>query len=416
MRSSFALGLPLALLGASSHAQTPNPTPSPEPAAEHSGAPLGQFTAGPFIVTPTFKIGSLALDTNVGYQTERTPDFVASGGPGLDIGLPFLDHWKWDIRGSSEYFYFHKTKELRRWTGGGSSTLVWKGTGTQVSLSGQLRRDFSRPSFEVDSRIATNQRSGGASVERDLGRLTLVALASYAGVQVEPGQEFRGADLTTRLTTDRYHGGAEFRYHLTPVSSFLVEGAYQETHFPYAVARKFSEQNVGLGLETDGFLKGRVTAGIRRAQLLQGDASKIRPYLRGNLTQRLGRRFRLTERFVQESAVSAFAIDGGLPTYEHTTLDLNLAIEITQRIDMRLGGSRTRLVSDGLVQVVLDDGTTSAAERNDLAYIGRADIGMRLGRARMSLFGSYTTRESRYFSDFGIQGLQAGARVEYAPQ
>jgi hypothetical protein len=56
------------------------------------------------------------------------------------------------------------------------------------------------------------------------------------------------------------------------------------------------------------------------------------------------------------------------------------------------------------------------AERNDLSYIARADIGMRLGRARMSIFGSYTTRESTFFSEFGIKGLQAGARVEYAPQ
>jgi hypothetical protein len=253
-------------------------------------------------------------------------------------------------------------------------------------------------------------------VERDLGRLTLAAFAGYSAVRVEPGQEFRGADLTTNLTTDRYRGGAEFRYHLTPVSSLLIEAAYEETHFPYAAVRNYSEQNAGLGLETEGFFKGRVTAGIRRARLLQGDVSRTRPYLRGDLTQKFGRRFRLTERYTQQSSVSAFAIDGDLPTFEHKSLDLDLVIEITKRIDMRLGGTRDRVLSDGLVQVILDDGTTSVAERNDLSYIARADIGMRLGRARMSIFGSYTTRESTYFSEFGIQGLQAGARVEYAPQ
>ncbi|MBX7184859.1 MAG: hypothetical protein K1Y01_06905, partial [Vicinamibacteria bacterium] len=56
------------------------------------------------------------------------------------------------------------------------------------------------------------------------------------------------------------------------------------------------------------------------------------------------------------------------------------------------------------------------AVRDDLVYDARGDIGIRLGRARLSAFVSYTTRESLYFSDFGIQGLQSGIRVEYAPQ
>lgn len=416
MRTSCALGLLLALAGAPGFAQPPKPGATPEPEAKHSGAPLGQFTAGPFIVTPTFKIGSLAVDTNVYYRTERTADFVASGGPGLDVALPFLDHWKWDVQGSSEYFYFQKNKQLRRWTGGGVSTLIWRDTGTEVTLSGRVLKDFSRPSFEVDSRVATDQRHGGASVERDLGRLTMVATLGYSGIRVDPGQEFRGANLTTTLTTDRYRGGGEFRLALTPVSSLVVEGAYEQTRFPLAPARNFSEENAGLGLDTKGFFKGRATAGVRSARLLQGGVSKIRPYFRGDLTQQLGRRFKLAERYTQESAVSAFAAEGGLPTYEHKSLDLNLAIQITNRIDMRLGGARDRIISDGLVQVVLDDGTPSTAQRDDLAYIARADLGMRLGRARMSVFGTYTTRQSIYFSDFGIDGLQAGARVEYAPQ
>lgn len=414
MRFTAIVGLPLVLFGSQVYAQAP--AASPEPDGNHTGAPLAQFTAGPFIVTPTFRIGTLAVDTNVQFQRERRADFVASAGPGLDIAVPFLDHWKLDLLGSSEYFYFQRTKELRRWTGGGTASLFWKTTGTRASLSARLNRDFSRPSFEVDSRVATNQRFGGAQLERDLGRLTLAVDASYSGTRVELGQEFRGADLATALTTDQYVGKAEFRYRLTTISALLIEGGYQQTRFPNAALRNFAESNAGLGLQTDGLLKGRITGGIRRTQLLRGGVVKTQPYFRGNLAQRLGRRVQATERYTHESTVSAFASDGGLPTFERRALDVELQIEMTKRFDIRLGGTRERLLSDSAVSVILDNGTSALAKRDDLAYVGRGDLGLRLGRARTSLFVSYTTRESQFFSDLGIKGLQAGARVEYAPQ
>jgi hypothetical protein len=416
MRRAAITVLIVAISSVVSEAQTTNPASKPQTEDKHSGAPLGQFTAGPFIVTPTFRIGTLAVDTNVGYTRDRTADFVASGGPGLDIALPFLDHWKLDLRGSSEYFYFHETRELRRWTGGGDASLFWKTTGTEASFSARVNRDFSRPNFEVDTRVATDQRFLGADFQRDLGRLTLALNAYYSATRVQEGQEFRGTDLFASLTVDRYRGGAELRYRVTPVSSLLFEGGYEETHFPNAAIRNFSEQNAGVGILTTGLLDGRATAGVRRTRLLQGTAEKTQPYFRADLRQQLGRRFALTERYTHESAVSAFATDGDLPTFERRSLDVLLAIEITRRIDMRLGGGRDRTVSNGLVTVILDDGTAGSAKRDDVSYVGRADIGMRLGRARTSIFVSYTTRESLFFSDFGIQGFQAGARVEYAPQ
>ena len=415
MRTAVAFGISLSLLGGASDAQAPQQGAGPDPEAKHSGAPLGQFTAGPFIVTPTLRIGTLAVDTNVQYLRERKTDFVASAGPGLDITAPFLDHWKLDVQGSSQYFYFHRTKELRRWTGGGTAALFWATTGTRVSFSAGLTRDFSRPNFEVDARVALKLFNLLGSLERDLGRLTLVARISRNRMEVDAGQDFRGVDLAKALTTNRYSIAPELRYRLTPLSSLLVEGTYETTRFPNAVARDFSQESAGLGVMTAGFLKGQVTAGLRRNKLSSGGFTSSQPYLRGKMGQQLGRRFRLDEGYTHESAVSAFATDGSLPTFEHRSLTVDLAILITKRIDMRLGGTRDSTISDGLVQVVVDSGQTIRAKRDDVAYIGRADIGLRLGRARTALFASYTTRESLFFSDFGIKGFQAGARVEYAP-
>lgn len=417
MRSVVALGLCLVLTGATGYAQDPGAgATTPQDETGHSGAPFGQFHLGSLVVTPTFRIGNLAVDTNVQYQRERRADFVASAGPGLDLALPFLDHWKLDVQGSSQYNYFHRTEELRRWTGGGTATLYWATTGTRATLSTSMHRDFSRPSFEVDARVASRQSNLVGSLERDRGRLTLVLRASFNGSKVDKGQEFRGADLGSTLTTNQYTLAPQFRYRLTPLSSLLIESFYDLSRFPNDPDRNFHQEGAGLGVQTSGFFKGQVTAGFRRSRLSGGGASKSQPYLRGNLAQKLGRRLQLSETYTHESSVSAFAADGSLPTFERRGLGVTVGIEITKRIDLRFGGSQQKLKSDGLVTVILDDGTRATAKRDDTAYTGEGGVGIRLGRARVGLFASYTSRESLYFSDFGIQGLQAGARVEYSPR
>jgi len=415
MREVVVLGILLVHLGIRSYAQDPAPPPTTE--TKHSGAPLGQITVGPFIITPTFRIGTLAVDTNVQYQRERRADFLASGGPGLDIGLPFLDHWKLGVQGTSQYFYFHRTRELRRWTGGGMASLEWATTGTRALLSVNTTTDFSRPSFEVDTRVASSQRNFNGLVERDLGRLTLVARATFNRTRLDADQDYRGADLTTALTVDRLMASPEFRYRLTPMTSLLVEGSYDVSRFPKASNRNFHGESVGVGVLTTGLLKGQATVGVRRNTLSSGGASSTQPYFRFNLNEsrQLGRRFRLDGSYAHESTISAFAGDGGLPTIEQRSLRVGLGIQLNKRMDLRLSGNRTTLKSGGLVRVILDDGTTGLERRDDVAYVGTADLGFRLGRARVGLYASYTARESLYFADFGIQGLQAGARVEYAP-
>ncbi len=414
MRRAYAIGLSLVLLGNASYAQDPNPAATPAPDT-HSGTPLGQFKIGPLIVTPTIKIGSLGIDTNVQYERQRTTDFVASAGPGLDLALPFMDHWKFDVESSGQYLYFLRTEQLRRWTGLGSATLHWKGIGTGAHLGFGYNRDFSRPSNEVNTRVSRTIKNVSGEVERDLGRFTLLARGLYGETRADAGQLYRGTDLTTALSTDDLSAALQLRYSLTPLTALVGEGGYKETRFPGAPVRNFAEESAGAGLRTAGFFKGEATAGVRRTHLLTGGIPKLRAYVRANLSQRLGRRFRLTERYDDTSSVSAFARDGLLPTYENRQFDLNLGVELTNRVDMRLGAGRAHNLSDGEVRVVTDSGQVAFAPRDDVIYDARADLGIRLGHARLSGFVSYTTRHSVYFSDFGIQGLLAGARVEYAP-
>ncbi|MBX7131441.1 MAG: outer membrane beta-barrel protein, partial [Fimbriimonadaceae bacterium] len=402
MCRTVALGLSLVLVGTTTYAQAPQPVASPQPEATHSGTPLGQFTVGPLVVTPTFKIGSLAIDTNVQYERQKTTDFIASAGPGLDLSLPFHDQWKFEVESSAQYLYFLRTEQLRRWAGQGSATLYWKGTGTRAQAAFGYTRAFDRPSYEVNTRVASTTKNVSAQVERDLGRLTLVIRGLYGRSVADDGQRYRGTDISKSLTTDNLVTSLQLLYSVTPLSALLIEGGYKETRFAQATVRNFAEENAGMGIKTTGFFKGEMTAGLRRTHLLEdGSISKTRPYFRANLIQRLGRRFQLMERYDNASSVSAFARDGFLPTYENRQLSVDLRIELTRRLDMKIGGTRAHNRSDGEIQVVADSGEVVFAVRDDLVYDARGDIGIRLGRARLSAFVSYTTRESLYFSDFG---------------
>lgn len=196
--------------------------------------------------------------------------------------------------GTSQYFYFHRSNELRRWTGGGGVALLWATTGTRASLFTAANRDFSRPSFEVDARVVSTQNNIAGTLERDLGRLTLAVRGLFTRSMLDDGQEFRGADLTIGLTTNRFAFTPELRYRLTPLSSLLIEGVMKPPGFRNAGTRNFHQESVGLGFLTTGFFKGQVTAGIRRNKLAAGGASNDQFYLRGNLAQRLGRRLNLS--------------------------------------------------------------------------------------------------------------------------
>ena len=410
----FAVGTFLAFCSPLAFGQTTTPPPS-ETQDRHSGAPLLQFAVGPAVVTPTFRIGTLAFDTNVRYTQERQADFLASAGPGLDIEVPFADHWKFAIDSSAQYMYFHRTEELRRWTGGGGASLFWATTGTRASLRASAHKDFSRTGFEVDERIERNTISIDATLSRKLGRLTLSLLGSGTRTDLADDQKYRGADLTRAFTTDRLDSRLELEYSLTPISSLLLEGSYEQTHFPLDKDRNYAQELGGIGIRTNGLFEGSATVGVRHVHLVGEWAGATRPYFRADLRQSIGNRIRLGERYTHESMVSAFAAKGEVPTIENRSLNAAITVVLNRRIDIRLSGTRSRLLSDGAVQVIDDAGNPVRAKRDDTIYIADLDLGMRLGRSRTSVFVSYTTRDSLYFSDFGIEGLQAGARVEYTP-
>jgi hypothetical protein len=399
-------------------AQDPAPTPAigtPDRQGRAEGAPLVRLKLGAWTVSPTLRIGELALDTNVFYERERRTDFLASGGPGLEIAAGFLDHWRFAVDGEGTYYYFHRNERLRRWGGSGGARLDWKTTGTAAGVAARLTDSFSRPSFEVDARIDQRRESLSGYFDRNLGLITLSLDATLARVRVSGGQEFRGVDLERALSQDELTGRARASLRLTPITSLLAEAELSAFELPLAAARNYSRQRFGVGFATSGLFKGEALGGVSRTSLDAGGGSASAPFFRVSLTQNVGTRIVLSERLDLEQTLSAFAVDGEVPTYDRLTAAVTLQYSFLRRFSLRLTGGIDKIESLGLVEIVGDDGRPRRVKRDDTAYTGDVDLGVQLGEARLSGFARYTTRESLFFTDFGIDGLQVGARLSYRP-
>lgn len=366
-------------------------------------------------MSPTLRIGELAVDTNVFYERERRTDFLASGGPGIDIAVGFLDHWRVSVYGEGTYFYFHRNEQLRRWGGSGAARLDWRTEGTGAGVVAHLSDSFSRPSFEVDARINQRRDSFSAYFDRNLGLITLSLDATYGRTRVGAGQEFRGADLQRALSQDEVSGRARASFRLTPVTALLTEAELSVHELPLAEARNYNRQRFGVGIATDGLFKGEALGGFSRTTLDAGGRSASAPYFRVSLAQNLGTRIVLTERVDLEQTLSAFATDGEVPTFNRLSAGVTLQYSFLRRFSLRLAGGIDKIESLGLVEIVGDDGRPRRVKRDDTAYTGDVDLGIQLGEARLSGFARYTTRESLFFSDFGIDGFQVGARLSYRP-
>ena len=87
---------------------------------------------------------SLGVDTNVFYTAfDRRTDFIAHGGPGLEMVVPLHGALKLRAEGTLGYLYFARTASQRRLTGDGLGRLAYEGvrltTGARVLLHSLLR-------------------------------------------------------------------------------------------------------------------------------------------------------------------------------------------------------------------------------------------------------------------------------------
>ena len=160
-RSPWALAAP-------ARAQVADPVDVGGGVAEAVPERPGLFRAGSFYLTPYLHVGTLGIDTNVFYTpTDRQTDFIASGGPGLEIVRPIGKESRFRLDGAVDYLWFARTESQRRFNGHGSALLDLKGVKTHFVVEERYATSYSRPNYQVNERV--QQETEGTEGVLDAG-------------------------------------------------------------------------------------------------------------------------------------------------------------------------------------------------------------------------------------------------------
>ena len=203
-------------------------SPASIPVGEATTERPGLFRAGAFYLTPYIHIGSLGIDTNVFYTaTERQTDFIASGGPGLEIVRPFGRESRLRLDGGLDYLYFAKTASQRKLNGYATAQLELVGVKTRFAVEEHYDSSYGRPSYEVNDRVQQETEGTRGLLRRNLGDRFALALFGERERTTTDSQDYLGTDLGETLTRDRYRAGGELRIALS-VKTQMVGGGEQE--------------------------------------------------------------------------------------------------------------------------------------------------------------------------------------------
>ena len=396
--------------------------PKPEAPTEEPQAPgprPGRYRIGPFYLTPTFKIGTIGLDTNTFYTpTGPRADMTASGGPGLDLVLPL---WRaLTLRGSGTltYLFYLRTASERRLMGAANGRAEWNGNRTSLALEAATDRQRSRPSFEVDQRVPYNDTMQRASLRRTLvGRVRLLLSGQHDRREVDAGAEQYGVSLRNTMNHEDYKLGADLDYGLTVKTSLAATYEHVLDRFPLLTSRTTNRDRLMGGLRTDAtaLISGSALAGVQWVRPQGGPASRphfvcdVDALLNVSVKTHLGASYR------RDYSYSMLVASPEAPTVLTETYGARLDKDLVGDLNFQAFVRRTRLWDDARLSLVLPDGQTYAGTRHDTADEVGGDLGYRFrGHLRLGVAASYTRRQST-ISYFGIKGLLVGLSMRYNP-
>ncbi len=321
----------LALSAVAGHAQAPE-APTRASATQAPAERPGLFRAGAWYLTPYLNIGTLGVDTNVFYTaTDRQADFTASGGPGLEVVRPFGTKSRFRLDGGLNYLWFARTESQRRLNWYGSASLELEGVKTSFVVEESYVGTYSRPNFEVDTRVQQETEGTQARLTRRLGDRWSLSLRGARWDRRTEDQDYLGTNLGETLTEKRYEAGGELRRALT-IKTMLVGGA---EHFWYRFSRLPERDGQSTlaygGFRTDAsaLVSGRALGGYRWFWL-EADPAGDRGlwYADVNATLNLTPKTKLGATFYRDLDYTAFAAAGSSPTLvrEETTVSLRQGV------------------------------------------------------------------------------------------
>ncbi len=316
--------------------------------ASAQGGSNARFVTGPVSWTPTLSLRDVGTDSNIFNEPLAIEDRTATLTPQIDVRI---DAPHAELSGSAvvDLVYFERTTSERAMNRRVNlrADLPFSRLVPFVTVGYNRTKERRGPEIDVRARREEQTASVGAALNLTT-RGTLTFAARLADLTFDQGQTFRGIELLRELDTRTEGFSGNFRYAVTPITSFQVDVLRFDER--YANPLKDTENVralVGVLFAPDAVIRGGFSVGLHR---LAAKDPRVTSYTgltwAGDLSVTLLGRTRLDGRYSREATVSVEA-----PYYIRDQYGLDVQQTLIGPLAVLLRGGRETLDYPGFLEL-----------------------------------------------------------------
>lgn len=367
-----------------------------------------RFRWGPVSFSPTLEITSFGRDSNVFNEVDDPKsDFTAAIGPAVKLWMRPAGT-RFSATTGGQYLYFKNYDDQRAWNT--NNEARWEVPLARVTpfVGGSYINSRERQGFEIDSRSRRRDRSFTLGTGlRVSGKTALAVSFRRFRAKYDEEETFLGTTLATALNRREDATAVQFRYALTPLTTFVVDTQVGRDRFAVSTLRDTDSIKVLPGFELNplALISGTVFVGYRQFEPLNTNL----PDYRGVVAAVKAKYTHSATQFdLNVDRDVAYSFEPTQPYYALLNSGLTVTQRVTQRWDIVGRGSVQRLAYREL--------------EAELPGKGRVDRGREFGgglgyrireTARMGVNLSHSTRRSPVEGLRNFEGTRVFASITY---
>ncbi len=366
-----------------------------------------KFRYGALRFTPFIVVSDVGVDTNVYNQADSEnpkQDATATVGPGAEYWLHFGSA-RIAAKSDVTYTWFQTYADQRSTNTDNTATLtLFPYNRLSPFVDGLYLYGRIRPGFEIDQRsFRTDYGYGGGVDIRATGKSTFRVEGHQRTLSFRDDQVFDGANLSEELNRTGTSAGLSLRESLTPLTTLVVKGDYQQDRFEFSPLRDANSWAVVPGFEFDplALISGKVFVGYRHFDTLD---SVVPDYSGVVANVEAAYHLHATQFAFKVDRDVTYSYEETQPYYVLTDIGLTVTQKITTHWDLTADGSRQWL---GYRQV--EDGAAVNSDRVDNSYRVGGGTGYTLSdNVRIGVALDYYHRKSNELDLRNYNGLRVG--------
>lgn len=365
-----------------------------------------RFRLGALRFTPSIVVSDIGIDTNV-FNEEVDPkrDTTAAVGPGIAAWLR-LGRARLSGNATAQYLYYREYENQRSWNSSNDARLDIFLNRLTPFVAARYANTRQRLGFEIDARARRQTTQGRIGTELRLtGKVRTVVSASREIVAFDSNEMFFGTNLAETLDRQSDTAQVQFRYAMTPLTTFVINGEGGRDRFDVESLRDSNSLRVMSGFELNPFalIAGSAFVGVRRFDVLDERVPDFQGVVAAADVSYVLRTTQISGRVNRDIS---YSFERTAPYYTLT----DRAVEVTERITYtwdllaRIGWQTLDYKT-----ITMD----TLLPRVDHGRIYGAGIRYRFNDTTSLGFDANLVRRTSPASNRSFEGLRFGATVSY---